>query len=221
MALRSRALLALAAAACSLASATTGAGFSAGNANPDNTIWAAASFCTGPGTRTIVANRDTWADEARKDTNFGSDTKLVVQSKKNQNNARGFVGFALPTPPERCTVTSATLRLVTAAAGDAGRTLQVFRIEPLATWSDATLTWSNQPAIVPAASPPSATSIASGALTWSVTTLVQAMYASSNPSNGLMVRDQAEEQPAGKLQTYTSLQGAPAANFPELTITFG
>jgi hypothetical protein len=129
----------------------------------------------------------------------------------NKNNRRSLVRFTLPAIPNRCTVTSATLRLwVTTAT--AGRTYQAFRAA--SAWVETTVTWNTQPATTgPAATV--VTTAATGWLQWTVTTQVQAMYPTNN---GFLVRDLNETNTPTVTNTFSTREGA---NDPQLVITFG
>jgi hypothetical protein len=108
-------------------------------------------------------------------------------------------------------VTGATLRLF-AGSFTSGRTLQALRVN--AAWTEAGVTWSNQPASTGTAA---TTSSGSGWREWNVLAQVQAMYASAN--NGFLVRD-ASENSGGREQQFHSREKAPD-NPPQLVITFG
>ena len=91
--------------------------------------------------------------------------------------------------PSGCDVTLATLRLY-ADGVTAGRTLVVQRADPAAPlWTEASLSWADQPVAVGAESSAVLTS-GSGYKSWTVTDPVRELYAASN--NGFVVRDQTE-----------------------------
>lgn len=186
--------------------------FHAQRANPANTFTAATSFCSGTSTQTVTAGRDTYVDQSTSTSTGGTGTTMIVNSKSNKNE-RVLVGFTLPSKPTGCSVTSATLKL-TATASDSGRTLQAFQISPAATWTETGATWANQPATTGTAA---TTTSGTGLRQWTVTSQVLAMYGSSNPNNGFLVRDQTED--ANATQTFSSREAS--ANKPQLTITFG
>jgi len=186
--------------------------FHAQSANPTNTFTAATPFCAGTTTQTVTADRDTYVDQNSPNSTAGGSTSLVVNSKSNKNE-RVLVGFTLPSKPVGCSVTSATLKL-TATSSDSGRTLQAFQVGPAETWTEAGATWNNQPASTGTAA---TTTSGSGLRQWTVTSQVQAMYGSSNPNNGFLVRDQTES--ANATQTFSSREAS--TNKPQLSITFG
>jgi len=118
--------------------------------------------------------------------------------------------FPLPAG-QFCTVTAATLRLnVTPVA--LGRTLQAYSAG--SPWTEAGVTWANQPATAGSASTAPA---AAGWVQFDVTAQVQGMYAGSN--NGFVVKDSVESQNPASLQVISSRESL--VNQPELVITFG
>jgi hypothetical protein len=106
----------------------------------------ASTFCTTPGSQTVVATADSYVNQGNLlDTSGGSATYLVVTSQFGSAR-RIFVRFdPMPAVPSRCTVTSATLQ-IWADSQIAGRTLAAYRADPAVTWTEAGLNWSNQPA---------------------------------------------------------------------------
>ena len=108
------------------------------------------------------ADRDSWVSESSPSNNFGNDSTLKVKSQIGAN-ARAIVRFPLPILPSGCTtIASAVLRVEATAAKD-GRTLEVLQVG--SAWSEAGVSWSNQPAVTgPAAVIPSA----QGPLEWTV-----------------------------------------------------
>jgi hypothetical protein len=129
---------------------------------------------------------------------------------KSGDNARALFRFDLPAVPSACQVTGATLRLY-AGSSTSGRTLQALRIN--AAWTEAGVTWGNQPATTgTAASAPSG----SGWREWNVLAHVQAMYTTNH---GFLIRD-ASEGNGGQEQQLHTKEKAPD-NPPQLVITFG
>jgi large repetitive protein len=207
----------LAAAAIALASLGSqlvpGSAASLGVGSTSLTSWKSAATvgCTSPGTRTLSASADSYADEGAPATNFGTQNQIRVRSRNNDRDIRALVRFDLPALPAGCSVTSARLRLF-ATAADAGRTLQALRVD--ATWDETTVTWSTQPATTGAAATVAA---APGWREWTVTAHVGALYAGAN--NGFLVRDAAEGDAPQQTSTFASREAA--ANTPELVVTFG
>lgn len=174
--------------------------------------------CREPGPTTLIASQDSYVDQNNPTSTSGSSIDLFVLSKTTllglggDDNRRTYVSFALPSLPDACVVTSASLRLF-AKTGATGRTIQAFRAS--GAWSESTLTWNNQPG-----GTGTAATVASGTgwRTWSVTAHVQAMYSGAN--NGFMLRDLAENDGiVGHSQTFRSSEDT--VDRPELIVTIG
>lgn len=174
--------------------------------------------CREPGATTLIAAQDSYVDQNAPTSTNGSSVDLFVLSKTTflglggDDNRRTYVSFTLPSLPEACVVTSASLRLF-AETGETGRTIQVFRAS--GAWSESAVTWNNQPGGAGAAA---TVNSGTGWLTWSVTAHVQQMYTGSN--NGFMVRDQTENDgTSGHSQNYRSSEDT--LDRPELIVTIG
>lgn len=217
--MRRRALAGLAFAAAVLG-LTVGHASSLGVSSQRLTAWhsATAVTCT-PSTVTLSAVADATVDQASPGTPFGADPTLKVRAatilpllELLDTNARTLVRFTLPTVPDLCSVTSATLRLnATSAVG--GRTLAVLRAS--ASWTEGAVTWATQPGTTGTAV---TTASGTGWRSWTVTAHVIAMYGGAD--NGFVVRDTAESP---LLQSYTQIFASrtAATDRPELVVTFG
>ena len=193
----------------------SGASFSAQKANPANTFTAAASFCTSSGNQTITADKDTFLDQsnAASTTNGGSPA-MTVRSRSNSRNAYAVVGFTLPTKPSGCSVTSATLK-VFATSAETPRTIEAYRVT--SSWTEAGANWNNSPTFT---TPATTSAAGTGLRSWTVTTQVQALYGSSNPNSGFLLKDQSNDAGGnGQTQTYSTREAA--SNKPTLEVTFG
>ncbi len=173
-----------------------------------------ATGCASPGTQTVIANADTWLDQASPATTHSADLDLYVQSRNGSRNRRTLLGFALPALPVGCTVVNARLRFFVKNP-DAGRAIQAYRAA--AAWTEAAATWSNQPGTAGAPATAVSPSAANVWLEWSVAPQVQALYAGSN--TGFLLRDSVEDSTPASTQDAASREDAP--NDPELIITFG
>jgi parallel beta-helix repeat protein len=161
-------------------------------------------------TQTYSANADAWINQGSPSDNKGSDSTLKVMSKSGSNNNRVLVRFALPvTIPQGCVVQSATLRMF-AASSSSGRTLQALQVS--GTWSENSVTWSNQPSTTGTAA---TTTSGSGYRQWNVTTQVQSMM-TSGVNNGFLIRDAVENQ--DREQQFNSRE--KGQNMPQLVVTF-
>jgi hypothetical protein len=158
---------------------------------------------------TLSADADAWIDQNSSSNNFGVDSILKVQAKSG-NNFRALVRFSLPNVPAGCVIQSATLRLY-ATSWTSGRTLQALQIS--SNWAENSVNWSNQPATTGAAV---TTSSGSGYRSWTVTALVQSMYAGTN--NGFLIRDASTGGGGFEQQFHSREKGE---NMPQLVITFG
>jgi hypothetical protein len=158
---------------------------------------------------TLLATADAWIDQGSASSNKGTDSILKVQAKSSNNN-RALVRFTQPTIPAGCVVGSATLRLY-ASSWTNNRTLQALRLN--GTWSESTVTWSNQPATTGTAA---TTTSGSGWREWNVAAQVQAMY-DSGSSNGFLIRD-ASESGSGREQQFHSRE--KGENTAQLILTF-
>jgi hypothetical protein len=166
--------------------------------------------CADGGTRTVSASADSWINQADAAKNFGTDSALKVRSAASAN-ARALVRFELPAVPSGCTVLAAVLRLEAGADKDE-RTLEAVRLA--SSWTESGVTWTNQPATVGAAATAAS---GKGTVQWTVTGLVQEMYATDR-NDGFLIRDAAEDG-IGDEQTLTSREAG--SNQPQLAITLG
>jgi hypothetical protein len=175
-----------------------------------NTLTTATVFCTNPGGQTLTASADSYIDQANSGTNYGTATTLNVQAAASSKNQRTLVQFTLPTLPAHCAITAATMRLY-ATTAKTGRTYQAYQVA--AAWTETGVTWTNQPATT---GTPATAATASGWVSWTVTTQLQAIYAGSN--FGFLVKDATESTTTTYTNKYSSRSGA---NPPQLVITWG
>lgn len=187
---------------------TSGA-FSGSDANAGNTFEAASSFCSSPGTTTVVALTDTWVYQGAPTTNYVSDSSLYVHSETGRN-ARTLLKFTLPAVPSGCTVTSASLQL-NAWFSEGPRTIETYRAG--SSWSSTSVTWNTQPATT---GTPATSASGTGWRSWDVRSHVQALYV--GPNNGFILKDSSENG-AALTQAYYALGNAGAE--PKLSVTFG
>lgn len=169
-----------------------------------------ASSCTA-GSATAKATADTYVRENAPSNNSGATVDLVVRAGVGTNH-RSLVTFTLPAIPSGCSLSSATLQ-VYATVSASGRTIQAFQVNR--SWTETDVTWNNQPPTTGTAATSPSLSTA-GWQTWTVTTLVQAMYSGTN--NGFLLSDQTEGSDPPKTQTYQSREAA--ANTAQLVINW-
>ncbi|MPZ72793.1 MAG: DNRLRE domain-containing protein [Nitriliruptorales bacterium] len=158
--------------------------------------------CTGA---TVVADADTWVDQASRNTNYGSDLALTINGQ-GSGSARALLRFPLP-PAASCTLAIATLRVFNAAPTP-GRTIAAYAAA--GTWSESATTYSTMPATTGAAVDAQATT---GWMQWTVTSHVESMYSSDN--HGFVLRDAAENGPTAHTQQFDSRE---TGNKPQLVL---
>jgi signal peptidase I len=182
--------------------------------NSDNNLNAAASFCTSPGSQTVYPSMDSWVDERKATFNYGSRrTMFVISSSGGSGDAgRSLVQFSLPSAPDGCTMTSATLR-VFAESFQLGRTIAVYRNS--GSWSEGGVTWNNMPGYTGTAV---TTSSGYGWLEWTVTDHASVMYSGSN--YGFLIMDYNEGDPGSNQETQR-FATRESGTYPELVITWG
>ena len=183
------------------------------------TVFAAAT--TVPVTScTLDAVADSYVDQLNLLSNFGAATTFLVQSSLTQNK-RGFVRFDLSSCsiPSTARIKTAILTLSLATAPTSSRTYLASRAT--GSWSEAGLTWTNQPAVAGSPTATCTTGTSSGvALTWNVALDVQAFTDGSLTNNGWRLADSSEDAVAGRQGTFASRESATAAARPALHITY-
>jgi len=181
------------------------AGFVGVTGSSANKVTAAASFCTTPGNETKTATADSFVQQGSPSSvSGGSATYLVVTPQAGAAH-RMYLRFDLPNVPARCDVSGATLE-VYAESQVAGRTLGAYRVAPTPVWTEATLNWTNKPLGVS----PAQTVVMPNTdqyVSWTVTSLVQDMYALGN--NGFVVQDQDETGPGAWQQFRSRSMASP------------
>lgn len=103
--------------------------FTGATGSSANSVTASSDFCVAGTTTTLIASGDTTGYELNPTTAYGSYADLGAVSKSNEN-ARALLRFPLPTAPDHCDLTGATLRLY-ANTATSGRTN---RPELVLTW---------------------------------------------------------------------------------------
>ena len=210
------AALALAAAlTATLAQSTTSAAFTAQTGDTGNQVTASSNFCASAGGTTLISSADTTGYQANPTTTYGSSTDIGVGSSAGANG-RVLLRFTLPALANHCAITGATLRLY-AHTPVAGRTIDVYRVDPAATWSEATTNWNNLPVTTGTAVGVASLGSA-GWQQWTVTSMVTAFYAGTN--SGFLVRDRTEGG-GGIWQLWAARENGTVANRPQLVLTWG
>jgi hypothetical protein len=196
---------------------TTTAAFTAQAGNAGDQVTAATSFCASPGGTTVDATADTTGYQQNPTTAYGASTDIGVGSAVGANG-RVVIQFALPALGTHCSITGATLRLY-AHTPVAGRTIDVYRVNPAATWSEATTNWNTLPATAADAAVGSASLASAGWQQWTVTSMVDAMVTGTN--KGFLLRDRTEHNGSAVWQLWASRENATTAIRPQLVLTWG
>jgi large repetitive protein len=186
--------------------------FTAATGDSGNDVTASPSFCTTTGT-TLNPVGDTSGYQANPTTTYATYGDLGAISE-NGANARALLRFTLPSLPTGCTLTGATLRLYANRVA-AGRTIQVHRVDPATSWTEAGTTWNTLPSVVAgtAVEIPSRSTV--GWMQWMVTGIVTSHYAGTN--SGFLVRDKVDGATPGQWQLFDSRE---KSNKPELVLTW-
>jgi len=211
--LRATAVAATVALVVGLAEQTAQSSFTAVTADGGNKVTAAADFCGSTPASVVTASADTSVAQARDDSTAWNLTSMYVWAK-NADNVRALVKFALPSRPTGCVLTGATLEVYNAVP-QTGRVIEVWRLDPATSWTEAGVRWATVPATAGAAAT-STTTATVGWQNWTVTSQVAAQYANGN--NGLLLKDAVETGVGSTMQTYSSREGTQP---PKLTLTWG
>jgi hypothetical protein len=188
-----------------------------------------------PATTTSVI--DSTVRQGNATTNFGTATTLTVSSG-NAVNQRVYLQFDLtacsPAIAGSAVIRLATLRLYVTAVPVACRTIDLFAV--VATWTEAGMTWNNQPFGTAINNPPTASRSGSFSVgtpagcqnqatgTYvvggTVTTDVSAFVAGSTTNFGWMLRDDAEGSATTRTVTLSSKELGTLGQAPQLVITY-
>jgi hypothetical protein len=204
-----------------LAQHTTTAAFTAQTGDTGNTATTATSFCTAPGPQTVIATADTTVYQTNATTAYGTSAEIGVGSGSGANG-RVLLRFPTPPPPgSHCALTAAKLRLHVHTPSATTRTIDVYRVDPLApVWSEAATNWNNQPTATTTGAPVPSTSLgAAGWQEWPVLSMVTAHYA--GPNSGFLLRDRSEGSASPQWQLYGAREYGTPGQLPELVLTWG
>jgi hypothetical protein len=191
--------------------------------------------CTITGTPTsTIAVIDAGVRQAPT-TNFGTSTTNNVSSAVGANQ-RLYVRFDLtqcsPTIPSAATIRLATLRHYMSAVPAACRTIDIFRSS--ATWTEAAITWNNQPFGTTLNNPASGTRTGSfnvgtpagcqnqtaGYVVGATVTSDVAAFVSGTTNFGWMLRDDVEASATTRTSTFSAKDLGTLAQAPQLVITY-
>jgi hypothetical protein len=177
---------------------------------------------------------DAMVEQTNAGTNYGTNAHIEIESHTT-TNIRTYIQFLVsvcsPAIPKTATVLSATLRLYATALPATCRTEDIFPVT--ATWTEAGITWTNQPFGTTLNNPASGytaqmqvgttctTNKAAGYVTgWTVTADVQRFAAGSATNYGWMIRDDVEGSATAYTTTYEAKNGNSATEDPQLVISW-
>ena len=175
-----------------------------------------------PVTCTLTAVADASVNSAQANTNFGTNTQLNV-SPNSLATQRAFVRFDLsgcsPAIAPDAIVQTASVRLTTASAVLATRTINLRSVS--ATWTEAAITWNNQPAVAASNTSSAGVTLGQGAgtvISWTATSDIQSFVAGAVADFGFRLSDSAEGTPLGLALVLSSREAA--SGHPQLVVTY-
>ena len=171
---------------------------------------------------TLTAVADSSVNASLATTNFGTDTQLNV-SPNSVATQRAFVRFDLtgcsPTIPADAIVQSASLQLTTASAVLATRTINLRLVS--ATWTEAAITWNNQPAVAASNTSSAGVTLGQGAgtvISWTANSDIQWFVAGAATDFGFRLSDSAEGAALGVPLVLNAREAASGR--PQLVVTY-
>lgn len=186
-------------------------------------------------TAASTAATDAYVDQNAASTNNGAANFGDSQSGSSLNR-RVYIRFDLtrcsPAIPSTATVRLAVLRLYASAVPAVCRTEDIFAAT--AAWTEAAITWNNQPfgttinnpsnatrtdAITIGAAPCTNTTAGAYVNGWTVTTNVQS-WVSGGTNNGWMIRDDVEGSATTRNVRFTARNAASNPQAPQLIVTY-
>lgn len=188
-----------------------------------------------PASTTVVT--DSSVRQATATTNFGTVTTNNIATAAAANR-RLYVRFDLascsPAIPASAIIRLATLRLYVTAVPVTCRTVDLFRVA--AAWTEAAITWNNQPFGTAINNPSSGsatdtftvgtpagcqnTTAGAYVIGASPTVDVAAFVAGTATNNGWMLRDDVEGSVTTSTQTYSAKDLGTLAQAPQLLVTY-
>ena len=166
-----------------------------------------------------ASNADSDVDQGSPTSNFGTSSDLYVRSKAS-GNRRAFVKFDLSScgAPTTAVVTAATLSVYMTSAPSTSRTYDVRRVS--ATWTEAGITWNNQPAVGSVTSSTTTGTTSNVWRTWSVAADAQAWLDGTATNYGLRISDATESAAASPEAKFAPKEWGTAGQRPQLTIQY-
>ncbi len=164
----------------------------------------------------LSAERDSFVSQISPNTNYGTDSTLLVRSTTLN---RAWVQFNLSSIPAGSTVQTATLRLYLSTAPATSRSYDAHRVT--ASWEEATVTWNNQPSVAATATFTQTTGTTPGVwMEWNVLADVQTFVNAPASNYGWRISDQAESDLSNTMAVFFSMQNAGIAFRPQLVVEY-
>ena len=157
---------------------------------------------------------DTIVDQANPAQNYGSGLTMDVQRGSVR---RSLVRFDFSLIPSGATITAATLELYATAVPGTSRNLAVHRIT--AAWVEGSATWTSfAGAFETAAAATIAGGTSTGWKTWTVTSLVRALFEGTYANHGFLVK--ASSETGSGTYSFATRENATTGNRPILRVTY-
>jgi hypothetical protein len=185
---------------------------------------------------TTTAASDASVRQGSATSNFGTQTTNNIATQSGQNR-RLYIRFDLnqcvPAIPASATVRLATVRMYLTALPAVCRTVDVFRAT--AGWTEAAITWNNQPFGTAINNPASGSAVDTFGVgtpvgcenrtanvynTGAVVTTDVAAFVAGTANNGWMLRDDVEGSATTYTQTWSAKDLGTASQAPQLVITY-
>lgn len=173
-----------------------------------------------PSTCSIVAVDDAALDRATQTTNYGNVGFLSIRAQSNNSQRRSLVKFNIASCniPSSAAVRSATLTLAVTTAPGASRNYTAHRVT--AAWSEATVTYSNQPNFSAAATSTVASGATPTSISWPVLSDVSAFVRGTAANNGWLLKDVSETTNPSTETLFASSEAAAAGSRPTLEVIY-
>lgn len=162
-------------------------------------------------TITLTAIQDTFVSKGYPTTNYGSGSSMTLGWTASGSDWRVQLDFDLSTLPANAQVSSATLTLyaeVNLSQSDSPQ--EIFYVYPYAIdadWSEASVVWNNRPTASHWNDPAAAVNNANTEIQWSVSEIVKAWVAGSQPKEGILLLS---DQTVEGYHRLMSKEGAPS-----------
>jgi len=185
----------------------------------------AATFTVTQNSTTVVlyATADSRVAAQTPTTNYGTETRFIVQAKNTSGRQRGLIQFDLSGIPAGSTINSATFSsyyysYTLASFDPEGRTYYLYQnTEP---WTETGVTWNNQPGYTTSQEASTAMPSSFGWVDWDVTGIVQT-WVDGTDNYGFVMRDSNEIPGTNKVAQFYSREYGSNAPTLEISYTSG